>query len=282
MLGMALAPIIFIALSLYLFHKTSYAEIIYGLLSVALLLGLGEKTRADQLKYLFNKGTYYKIRLFENLLLALPFMIYLIFENSYLTCAILCLLAILLAIIDSKRTINYTLPTPFKKFPFEFIVGTRKNVLLILIAHFVLFKAIQVQNFNLSIAAQALLLLTSMSYYFNPEKVYFTWIYSCDSKTFLRKKVLVAITCSSILLLPAMAAMTVFFPDRFFIIIGIQVVGYIYLSMIILAKYSAFPQEMSIPQAILIGLSIMFPPMLLLVIPIFYKQAIKKVNLILT
>ncbi len=50
---------------------------------------------------------------------------------------------------------------------------------------------------------------------------------------------------------------------------------------IILAKYSAYPQEMNIPKGILIAFSIYFPPFLLVLIPLFYLKSVKKLKVFL-
>jgi hypothetical protein len=65
------------------------------------------------------------------------------------------------------------------------------------------------------------------------------------------------------------------------ILIVFILLSYAYLTAIIFAKYSSFPNEMSLSQVILIGLSFMFPPILLIFIPLFYSQSIKKLNTIL-
>jgi hypothetical protein len=57
--------------------------------------------------------------------------------------------------------------------------------------------------------------------------------------------------------------------------------GYVYLVTIILAKYSGYPNEMNLLQGILIGISLLFPPILIGIIPFFYLQSIKRLNDIL-
>ncbi|MCB0664046.1 MAG: hypothetical protein KDC24_14970, partial [Saprospiraceae bacterium] len=64
-------------------------------------------------------------------------------------------------------------------------------------------------------------------------------------------------------------------------ILGLQALGYLYLGTLILGRYAGYPKEMGIPQALLLGFSVWFPPMLVIIIPIFYKQAVKRLQLIL-
>jgi len=58
-------------------------------------------------------------------------------------------------------------------------------------------------------------------------------------------------------------------------------IGLHLLITIILAKYSAYPNEMSLPQGILFSLSLMLPPALFITIPLFYYQSIKSLTSIL-
>jgi prepilin signal peptidase PulO-like enzyme (type II secretory pathway) len=57
--------------------------------------------------------------------------------------------------------------------------------------------------------------------------------------------------------------------------------GYVFLVLMISAKYSAYPDEINIPQAILIVLCFCFPPLLIAVIPFLLSQSIKQLNRIL-
>ena len=76
-------------------------------------------------------------------------------------------------------------------------------------------------------------------------------------------------------------AIGIAFLDYLGIAVIIFVVGYLCLTTIILAKYAAYPQEISIPQAILMGLGFSFPPFLLVVLPMFYQKAITSLQPIL-
>lgn len=271
----------FIALSKFLFCSTSYADWIYVLLGISVVFKLGESNRNDLLKSLYKKKDYYRIRVLENSIAVLPFSLYLLYEGRYLMVLILSVFSILLAAINFRQQLNYTIPTPFRKHPFEFIIGFRKYFLFILLAFFLTYKAIEVSNFNLGLFSLAVLFFISMSFYMKPEKVYFVWIYSTSVKIFLRKKVVNALLCSSVLSMPVLIALSIFFSDEIVIIAGGQLLGYVFIISMVLAKYSAFPNEISLPQAILFGLSLWFPPMLLIIIPIFYVQSIKRLRFIL-
>jgi uncharacterized membrane protein YsdA (DUF1294 family) len=57
--------------------------------------------------------------------------------------------------------------------------------------------------------------------------------------------------------------------------------GSVILVMMISAKYSAYPEEINIPELTLIGFSLFFPPFLIAVIPYFLHKSIKQLKNIL-
>lgn len=281
-LGYVLAGMLFISLSKYLFFKTEYAHWIYVFFGISWLLNLGEVNRNNFLTGIYSTRDHQKVRIIENCISIVPFVIYLVYEKRYSIAIGLFLLSFLFATFKSKRIGSFSaIPTPFKRFPFEFIVGFRKSILFLLLISFLTYKAIEVNNFNLGLFAIGLLFFTTMSYYSKPEEKFFVWMYSTNGQQFLIKKIKTALWCATLLSTPILIALIVAFTSSWLLIVGTQFVGYLFLIAMVLAKYSAFPKEINIPQAILLGLSILFLPMILFTIPIFYKQSIKRLKPIL-
>ncbi len=276
--GFPLILAAFIALSVYLFYKTDFAQWIYTAIAVSVLLRLGESGRTDTLQTIFPGREYFAIRFLENSLAALPFLCFLLFERQYQAAAALWLASVLLVRVRFRQVSGLVFPTPFKKFPFEFLVGFRKSAWLFGLVFFLLFKAVEVGNPNLGLAALGMIFLICMSFYFKPEDAFFVWIFAANSRVFLRKKIIDALACSSMLTLPVWVILAFVFKDHFAVLLGIQCAGYVFLITVVLAKYSAFPREMSLPQALFLGMSLWFPPMLLVVIPLFYRQSVKQLQ----
>jgi len=271
----------FLFLSKYLFYKTEYAAWIYGVLALSSVLGLCDVKRNDMLRSIFRKTAFYSIRAVENVALALPFALHLLYEGRYAMALGLLPLALLAVFANFRQAFYVTIPTPFCKLPFEFIVGFRKSLLFLLLAGFLLYKGLEISNFNLAIFSLGLVFLISMSFYLEPEALYFVWIYKLNATGFLRQKMLHALICVSIVSLPFLLFLSVGFPDKIWIVAITQLVGYGMLIAVLLAKYSAFPDTMSLPQGIFFALSLWFPPMLLITIPIFYVQSKKRLKPIL-
>ncbi len=277
-LGYILGVLIFLGLSFYLFYKTTYAGYIYVATGLSVVFGFGEKERNDFLKTTFPLSTYRRVRAAENGLLVLPFVVFLCFKTEFLLALGLLPAALTLSLFNSGTRLSLTIPTPFSRFPFEFTTGFRKYWLLYLLAYFVAWKAIEVTNFNLGVGSLAFICLLAMSHYALPENDYYVWMYNCTPRHFLLKKMATAWLYLSMLTLPLIVVLSIFFWDKSWILFLVLALGLFLIGAMILAKYSAYPQEMSLPQALFFGLSMWFPPLLLMVLPLFYKRAVQRLN----
>ena len=73
----------------------------------------------------------------------------------------------------------------------------------------------------------------------------------------------------------------IFFQTNIKAVFGFQALGYCYLLTVILAKYSAYPKKINLPQGILLALSLAMPPLLLVLVPFFYIQSKNRLKEIL-
>jgi len=281
LLGYLFSIIGFIGCSYLLFLKVSFAAYIYTFLALVVISNTSKTDRNDFLKTCFPTKKYTKIRVFENIILSLPFLLFLVYKFEFLAVFLLVFGAVIFALININPQFNFTLPTPFSKTPFEFTVGFRKSYAIILFAYFIVIMAISVSNFNLGAFAFAIVFFLILGYYSVPENEFFVWIFAASPAQFLRYKILTTLRFTMILCLPIMILLFVFFIEKWWIISLIPIVGFIYITTFILAKYAAFPKEVNIPQVVLFVISIAFPPFLLLIIPYFYNKAIKSLRLIL-
>jgi hypothetical protein len=281
LIGYALLPFVFILLSNYLFENTEFANYAYGLFALSLVSKLSNPKRNDFLKSIFNKKKYQNLRIIENIIYCIPFTLFLVYKKQFVFAFILNLLVIIFTLLNFSTNINVTIPTPFGKKPFEFTVGFRKTFYVFPIAYFLTYISVSVGNFNLGVFSMILIGMTSFSYYSKIENEYFVWNYNLSSKEFLLEKIKTCLIYFSLLSLPIIITLAVYFFDEINILIIFFLLCNSYLTAIILAKYSSFPNEMNMLQGILITISLMFPPMLFIIIPLFYSQSIKKLNTVL-
>ena len=272
-LGYLLGVVLFFLASSFLFVKIEFAAFLYPFFAISFVMQLSESNRNDFLKTCFSKNKYLEIRLLENGLVVLPFVLFLFYKGSYWVGIVLLLVGGVLAVLHFSRWSASVIPTPFGKQPFEFLVGFRKSFLVIGFAYFLAFMSVYIGNFNLGIFAQFIVVMTSAAFYAKPEIPYFVWIFSETPEQFLFQKIKTALWYSTILTLPILVALGIVFPKYIYLLAIFQVFGYLFLVTILLGKYSAFPKEMNLPDAIGIGMCSVFPPVLIFPIIYFYNKA---------
>lgn len=276
-----LVSVIFTVLSYSFFQRLPAAGYIYVTIALSLIIKLSERSRNEFLKVCFTQKDYHKVRVVENTLAALPFVLFMCYKMAFLPCLILLILSTLLAFVPLQTQTNFVLPTPFYKKPFEFIVGFRQSFYLFAIPYYIAYFAYDGHNIGLSVFAIVLLFLICSAYYTNVENEFYVWVHQHNPKAFLFHKLTIAWMYASILALPMLLILGGSFISEIGIILGATALGYVYLSAFLLAKYANFPQQIDIVHSFLLILSIILPPLLLFTIPLFYQQSIKRLQTIL-
>ena len=270
--GIVLSVILFVLASILLFEKTSYANYIYCFISISLTSRLSEVKRTTFLKICFEKLNYYQLRIIENSGASLPFVIFLVYKFQFISAIVLFIFSILLSFVNFENKYNFTLFTPFKKNPFEFIIGFRRAFLLILGAYLLAGIAVQVGNFNLGIFALGFLLVLCVQFYGIDENEFYVWVHARSSAEFLHSIILSA---------PLILLLLLYFPSKALALIVVFMLGQIISFLSILAKYSKYPQKVDLPMSLLIATSIMLFPTLLILIPFLFKKATNNLKVIL-
>ena len=263
----------FYGLSSYLFKKTEFAEYIYPFLAINLIGKLSETRRCEFLNICFGDAQLKKIRITENLFFSIPFVAFLIYKHLFIHTLLLLLITIILALVNFRTKFNFTISTPFSKRPFEFTTGFRNTFPLFFINYVLVCIAASVSNFNLGVFSLIIVFATSLSFYLTPETEYFVWTYSMNARNFLFSKMKTAILFSSTLVLPIVILLSIFFQENVGILLLFLLIGWGFLIFTIVTKYSSYPNEINIPQSLLLALCIGLPPMLIILIPIMFLKA---------
>lgn len=271
----------FTLLSQYIIMKASYMSYLYALIPSVLCFTLQGYERNSFLKHTFSNKDYYLIRLSENALIGLPFAILLLVNGSWLPALLLFVVNSFLLLVSENRKFNLVLPTPFYKYPFEFLVGFRKTILLLLALYLICGIAITVDNFNLAVFSLIIIHLSCLFYYSDPEDPYYVWIYSKKSSDFILSKIKTMLFYSTLLSFPVLMALIVAFPDQALLVLLIQLMGYISISASLLSKYAYFPHRISLAESILFMVSLILIPLVILFIPYFYTKSQKSLNKLL-
>ncbi|HLP14529.1 MAG TPA: hypothetical protein VK177_21540 [Flavobacteriales bacterium] len=193
----------------------------------------------------------------------------------------MAIFSILFGFVTLPKPIKFTLPTPFYKHPFEFIIGFRNTFFLYPLLYALTFVAVYVDNFNLGIASVLGVFVIVVSFYARPENVYYVWSFSSTPKQFIFTKLITALLLVSVLVLPPALFLLAFNFYSWHYLILFLAIGYLFLGAVIGAKYAAYPHHINIPQAFTLGLCIYFPPLLLVAIPYFLYDANKNLKHVL-
>lgn len=271
----------FIGFSIFIFERTEFAKYIYVLFALFFIGKLSEIKRNDFLKLTFGDKKVRNIRIIENLLISLPFVIFLVYKQEILYSGILILLATVLALLNYRANLNFVIPTPFSKEPFEFCIGFRKTFYLYFIAYALTAISISVGNFNLGIFAMLLVFATTLFYYSKPENEYFVWNFNQNPQEFLFAKIKTAVKFSSFLAAPIFTVLLIYDYQQIGLLGLFIIAGFALLIFMILAKYANYPDEFNFTQTIFLMVSIMFPPLLIVLIPYFYNKSKKQLSALL-
>lgn len=272
---------VFIRLSVYLFYKTEFAEYVYLLFALTLTGKLSETRRNEFLKFCFGDSKLKKIRIIENLILTFPFLVFLIYEQRFLSASILIILTTILALASFRTNLTFTLWTPFSKRPFEFTTGFRNTFYLFLAAYALTFIAVFVNNFNLGVFAMLLVFATTLGYYTKPENEYYVWTYNLAPKQFLFSKIKTAMLFSFLIIFPILFTLGVFFQQNINVLSLFFLLGWAFLICMIVSKYAVFPDEMNLTQGILLALCLWFPPLLIVLIPYLFRKSENRLSSLL-
>ena len=275
--GYVLIVVLFVGVCELLYVRVpKYAPYIIMLFCLAPQNVLSKKERSDFLHIVYGGRMKRKIRIVENLIVGIPVFVILLIHNQYIITAVTLVLSVLAAFVETNSK-SFVMPTPFSKNPFEFSVGFRQTLYFFPLIYGLTIISVIVDNLNLGLASVFMLCLLVAVFYLNPENEYFVWIYAKSPAKFLMHKVLTIVKNTSLLALPMIVLIAVFFTPYVWQALLILAVGELFITTIMLAKYSVFPNQIGIMEMIFVAL-LFVPPFFLFVIPYFYFNSIKQLN----
>jgi len=280
-LAYSMMLVLFIGISELFFRRLFMPEYIYPLIGLSLFGILQNAERTEFFKRIYLPQKYQKIRTIEYLLLASPFVIFLSFKFAFISAFGFFAIAIVMSFLPDLKISGKSLPTPFGRFPFEFTVGFRKSFPVFILAAILLGIGLKVDNFNLGMFSIALVFFVFLSYFSLVEPLTYIRFFACSKSAFLQKKMKIAVLYSSAFALPYALVLAIFYPDKILFIAILLFLGLLYVVAALLGKYAAYPAALNILQGFALGFSLMFPPLLLFVIPWFYKLALKNEKILL-
>ncbi|PKN79131.1 MAG: hypothetical protein CVU48_06225 [Candidatus Cloacimonetes bacterium HGW-Cloacimonetes-1] len=280
-LNYSIIVLMFLLISVTPFMHQPKTLIYYIVVALFAVSTWSNPEREDFLKTTFSRRDYYKIRLLENTITILPFTVVLGISANYLPALGVFLVAVMMALLSFKVKWQIVIPTPFSRHPFEFVVGFRLSFLLFLGAYFLTYISILYANFGIGIFVIIATSVLCALFHSYMEDVHYVWIFATTARKFMHYKMLTAIAFTLLLSLPALAALMIANPQRVVSLVLVQSVGLVIVCLGVLGKYVAYPREMKLKEAMLMGFSVVIPPLLLFTVPYFYSLAHRQLKEIL-
>ncbi len=272
-LAILVLVVLFSGLSYGLFMRSEFAPEIYSLLGLAAILQWSKEQRNVFLKTIFTPSNYRKLRWLENTLTALPFAIVLVIFKEPLLAGGVIVVGGLLSFYNRLKGISKVIPTPFGKRPFEFTAGFRRSILIIVLLYALTVVAVVIKNYNIGVFSILGIMLLCTYYYAKVEEEFFVWVHSLSPRQFMKRKMITVVMYSVILALPPIVTLLIVAPHYYVIIIGLLIWGVLLVLQNMLAKYAYFPVEAPAIAGIMMVLSLIFPPLVLVIVPMYYKKA---------
>ena len=270
--------LLFVGFSIVLFQKTSLAPYVYAVMGLSFVAAAGERRKNQFLKNIFPRNHFRQIRLLENAFCAMPFIIFLLIRQSWPAAAALAVVSMLLSFYNHAGRTRFQIPSPFSKFPYEFTVGFRRAWFLFLASAVLTGIAVRYQNFNLGVAGFLGFFFICISFYSDNDPLFFVWIYARCPRDFLTGKIKTALRYGFLLSLPWLATLAIFNPGRILILFLVEITGLLYIVLAVVAAYTSFPGQKSITRLLQFCVALLFPPLLLLVIPLFFQRAVGRLK----
>jgi hypothetical protein len=273
-----LAAAFFLLFAHLVFSKVSYPEFVFPTFALILTWWVNKPEKNTFLETIFSSKKCLLIRLLENTSVLLPFLIFLSIEGYHLQSAATLCLGLLVAVIPRKTRSNVVIPSPFSRYPYEFTIGFRKSYWLIALLFAVTVISLFADNAMLGLVGLAGAFFVCMNFYADAEPVYYVFTHAQSTDQFLRTKIKVSLVYTSYIILPLAVPLAVVFPSEIPVITLVILLGLSNVVLCLLGKYTDYPGEIKLIQMLKITGGILFPPILLLLIPHFYIRAKSKLN----
>ncbi len=274
--------IIFSVLSVIILLRGSLEQWEYIVPALILMFLISDADRLKFYKKIYSQKIYHQIRLIENFLISIPFILFLILFKAFIPGIALIILTLMASLFSNTVSSSIYLPTPFYKYPFEFAAGFRLSYLFIILLYIIFTIAAVVNNSYLGIFIFVITALSTTFYYQTQEAVYFIWIHKMSSQEFLIHKLKIALSYTFLTTLPMLITSIIIWPSMILWLVLWLIFALLFIASTIMAKYSMYPYIFNLPIALALSISFVIPPFLLVLFPYLFRRAANNLKPILS
>lgn len=265
-----------------IWERTPYPETIFSILSIVVLLKPTLRKRNEFMQTVFGKSTYYRIRIAEQLLMAIPFTLCLIIKQAWSYAVFLPLLSAIMALLHTDPGRGRVFPTPFGRIPYEAPAGFRKTIGWMVLSCAVLVAGVLSGNHALFPASLIIVVLTTSSYHGQPDDKMYVWIFNTRPRQFLLRKWGASALCTAAMASPVLITSLIFAPGWMPTLAGIFLVGICLNALIIAGRYSSFPDELSFANGFIMAFAVVFLPLFPVVLFWLVRRSERRLSSLLT
>jgi hypothetical protein len=213
------------------------------------------------------------IRIMRNLLLAFPFLLALLYFNKVLQAAGLIAISMISVFVYTPKFKTLVIPTPFRNYPFEFIIGFRKYFWIWILLFPMIYLSKTYQNDSLAIFVYAVILLVHLQFFSIQEPTWYIWNEAKSRTEFLFSKIKIGMICNFISITIPTLILVCILTNSTVIIVSMWAFSFVLCAYSVLSKYAYIPNQIPALQGFLFSLNLIFPPFLLFSIPYLFKKA---------
>lgn len=282
LLGIPLTALVHVVLSALLYDKAPYADWIYAAVAMGTVTELQNDKTNNVLRQMLTKQLFFKVKLLENVMILLPFIIIMAYYQSWLP-----LLSVLLLIIpysySSKKLPKpqiRSLATPYKGYAYEGNFAFRAMFVAYIIYVGLLVVGSLVQNPYVLFIPFFILLYCLQAAYGELESPIYIWTYRMSAGKFLRQKLYTLLRNYIITFLPFLLLGVVIYNEEWQMFLFSFCIGLLSIIGSLFIKYHFYPSRIivQISQVVFFGITIAgigVPQMLLLSILFIVYAAYK-------
>ncbi|SFC66969.1 hypothetical protein SAMN05421747_11834 [Parapedobacter composti] len=271
--GYLIALVLFAGVSIGVFRLPDYPEYVYLVLLATVLAGMAHYEKHRYLVTALGAARTVQIRVLENLFASLPFAGFLAINGYFETCSASLLIGTASGFAKPRRITGGPLPTPFSKYPFEFPMGFRKYLPVLAGTYLLVAYACYADRFGLGLAMLTVLFFVCSAFYSPLEDRTYVWVHQCSPTAFLIKKIGTGLALCAAVTAPIAIALLIFFPEDVGWLCTVVLLGLLYLTAVIMAKYWAFPHEVNLMHVLVVSLVVWLPPLYLVFLPFLFQRS---------
>ncbi|PPK87373.1 hypothetical protein CLV84_0313 [Neolewinella xylanilytica] len=268
--------------AVYLYGRFTAAPYILVALTIVTLWPLSAGARFDRLERLFSRRDVRLIRYTEQLTGGSVSLLVLLGYGSWLAAGVLLALLSLLAEFRRGGSGIFVLPTPFRRYPYESAVGLRRYGWVLPLLYFVAWQGVSADNVNLLRFTGVGCGLLVMSFYADTPPPELLRMYRSGARGYLRDKIRTAGYAYTLFALPIWVALGVVWPDGWVLHLLVIGLGLLYITGMIVVQYAGYPRQPDFLRSVAHVAGMCFPPLLLILLIGWYREARRRLNAILT